>query len=445
MKNNKLLISILFVVLLVGGWYTQIDAITQKNENYKNYLELGNKKYEDGLFQEAYEYYQQALSLKSSKELEDQLLAAYESFYKEQQSYDARYALISALEKARTNYPKEVDYWVREIELYLEADEYKDALTVCKKAVSEGISSNRMTELRMEIKYAYDVDTEYRSEYRNAVNGYFVAATGTEWSWVSGDGSQKSDMIYRNLGIVGDDNIFLCEAPEGNIYYSDIDNVKRGVAELEVSDFGLYSEGYCSVKYQDAYAFIDLEGNILVKGLQASGSFQNGYAPVQSADGKWGMAGLDGEIQNLEFDDIRYDHAGRYLFSDSIIASKDGYYQFYDSGLSKQLNDFKCKDIDIPTDDGILAFQNEKGLWGYVDYEGNVRIEPQYENAKSFSNGLAAVCKDGKWGYINKENTVVVNFEYFDCGYLSDGGVCYVSPEMGFYTMLIFKFPELIS
>ena len=48
----------------------------------------------------------------------------------------------------------------------------------------------------------------------------------------------------------------------------------------------------------------------------------------------------------------------------------------------------------------------EEGL----SYE--VIIDPQHEDADSFSQGLAAVKKDGKWGYIDMEDSTVIPFQF---------------------------------
>ena len=48
----------------------------------------------------------------------------------------------------------------------------------------------------------------------------------------------------------------------------------------------------------------------------------------------------------------------------------------------------------------------EEGL----SYE--VIIDPQYEDAGSFSQDLAAVKKDGKWGYIDMEGNTVIPFQF---------------------------------
>ena len=47
--------------------------------------------------------------------------------------------------------------------------------------------------------------------------------------------------------------------------------------------------------------------------------------------------------------------------------------------------------------------------------------------AKSFSNGLAAVCKDGKWGFINNNNELVTDYIFTDIDYLNSEGSCMVN------------------
>lgn len=50
--------------------------------------------------------------------------------------------------------------------------------------------------------------------------------------------------------------------------------------------------------------------------------------------------------------------------------------------------------------------------WGYVDAEGTTRIEPQFAEAKPFSDGLAAVRVGEKWGYIDKSGELVIEPQF---------------------------------
>ena len=77
---------------------------------------------------------------------------------------------------------------------------------------------------------------------------------------------------------------------------------------------------------------------------------------------------------------------------------------------------------------------------GDVDADGKVQIKAKYDEAKSFSNGLGAVCKDGKWGYINEDNTLVIDYQFDDASYFSDEGSTLVSSNEGNYHVLKLRF-----
>jgi hypothetical protein len=58
--------------------------------------------------------------------------------------------------------------------------------------------------------------------------------------------------------------------------------------------------------------------------------------------------------------------------------------------------------------------------WGYIDERGETAIYPQYEAARPFVEGLAAVRVLGKWGFVDREGHWVVNPLYEECGDFSE-------------------------
>ena len=62
-------------------------------------------------------------------------------------------------------------------------------------------------------------------------------------------------------------------------------------------------------------------------------------------------------------------------------------------------------------DTKLLAVKSND-LWGYVDNSGTFVINPQFENAYPFFNGLARVESDGKVGYIASDGKYVVQPQY---------------------------------
>ncbi len=59
-----------------------------------------------------------------------------------------------------------------------------------------------------------------------------------------------------------------------------------------------------------------------------------------------------------------------------------------------------------------LASVKLKGLYGFIDSEGNLVIEPAYDEGGHFSDGIALVRKNGLYGGIDKNNNSVIPFEY---------------------------------
>ena len=70
-----------------------------------------------------------------------------------------------------------------------------------------------------------------------------------------------------------------------------------------------------------------------------------------------------------------------------------------------------------------FAVDTEELERGVLQY--SIAIDPQYEDAQAFSEGLAAVQKNGKWGYINEDGEVVIPFEY-DIAFVFNEGLAVV-------------------
>jgi hypothetical protein len=51
----------------------------------------------------------------------------------------------------------------------------------------------------------------------------------------------------------------------------------------------------------------------------------------------------------------------------------------------------------------------ETGHWGFVDASGKVAINPQFDEAAGFTNGLARVKAGGRYGYVNATGKYIYN------------------------------------
>jgi hypothetical protein len=76
--------------------------------------------------------------------------------------------------------------------------------------------------------------------------------------------------------------------------------------------------------------------------------------------------------------------------------------------------------------DGLALICNADDLYGYIDSTGKDAITPQFDNAGSFVNGIAAAAKNNKWGFINKKGEFIIEPTYSNVASSFSEGFCRV-------------------
>ena len=148
------------------------------------------------------------------------------------------------------------------------------------------------------------------------------------------------------------------------------------------------------------------------------------------------MVGLDGKaVCQTQFRDVKLYGNGQYCNQKRMTASETGAeYALYDA-KGTRVSDFSAREMDVYMG-GAVAYADGSGKWGFANEKGKILIEPAYEEAKSFSNGLAAVKKGGLWGFINEAGEMVIEPQFAHADYFSKDGLCYVGDsEDTFYTI----------
>ncbi len=69
----------------------------------------------------------------------------------------------------------------------------------------------------------------------------------------------------------------------------------------------------------------------------------------------------------------------------------------------------------------LLPVEFSDGKWGYINSEGELVIEPKFEKAWAFKEGLAVVLYKGKYGAINREGEFVIEPRFIDLTGPSEG------------------------
>lgn len=81
----------------------------------------------------------------------------------------------------------------------------------------------------------------------------------------------------------------------------------------------------------------------------------------------------------------------------------------------------------------LLPFCAPDHRWGFVDTDGDVAIEPRFDDARFFAEGLAPVRARGRWGFIDASGTPVIDNQFASARPFA-GGAAVVSLDTGHRT-----------
>jgi hypothetical protein len=171
-----------------------------------------------------------------------------------------------------------------------------------------------------------------------------------------------------------------------------------------------FYEGFALFSSNGTQSYMDKNYNEIGGGNHyfADGNrFQENVASVMCDNGKYGYINTDASfIIGCNFDDAKTFRNSRAIVKagDSWgVINKQGKYIFG-----------PYSDVDmINPDDDMFKFKKKDGNWGWFNSQGEVVIQPLYEEIMSFDyRDIAPVKQNGLWGYIDKNGVYVIDRQY---------------------------------
>ncbi len=439
MKISKVIIPVFLVFLIAFSWISALRGLGENISSYSEYMKSAEISIEDGLYEQAIEFYKKSIEYKGDKDTYYKIKDVYDKYYKEEHTPTVRSSYIADMETASAEYPKEADFWATTANLYLDASNYKAAYKCVKEGINFGAKSEELNSIYNELTYKTKVNFKLYDDVYTSLNGYISVNEGNKWSLLDGKG-EMIDTDYEYIGLMNDKG--------KGFYKNNIDTrildekgVTRARFDFDIEEAGILDEstGYTPVKIDGNWKYVNMNGEFLKGEFDKAGSFFNDTAAV-CKDDVWYIIDSKGDkVSDKTFKDIKLDLYGCHLQSGIIIAMENDKYHLYKEDLS-QISDFECDDIDICIDGNLIAFMNND-KWGFVDVNGKIVVDPTYNNAKSFSNKLAAVCNDRNlWGYINESYDLVIDYEFEDAFYFNSDEVSIVTITENTYQILSFMF-----
>lgn len=318
------------------------------------------------------------------------------------------------------------------VSLYLDEDQYEKAMVTLKNAIASGAESEAIYEKLNDVAYAYKLVWGTYDEVTPFVNDYYQVYSNGVWSYLDASGDQKKVDSVVALGPVGEDDIRVMVYEDLTILINE-DDVPQGIIHGAVEKVGVFAEDLIPVQCGGTYSYYSLIGDEQFGGYTMAGTVAEGLAAVQ-VDGAWWLVNKQGETEAEGFQDIILNNDSSWICDGVMLAQKDGKYRLYNEKL-EQISDFSCDDVDVVCEDSMIAFCSGN-KWGFVDDEGKVVIEPVFVEARSFSNGLAAVFDGTAWGFINSNGEIVIDCQFRDAGYFTEKGSCMVLTDDGWKLLM---------
>ena len=88
-----------------------------------------------------------------------------------------------------------------------------------------------------------------------------------------------------------------------------------------------------------------------------------------------------------------------------------------------KVQNVRC-DEESENEETVDLFPFANGVWGFIDKRGTIVVNPQFDAAEDFHEGLARVCSGDKWGYIDKEGKYVIPSQFDVAKDFHDGLAC---------------------
>ena len=316
------------------------------------------------------------------------------------------------------------------------------------KARDLKITSEKIEELREQVRYVYQKHYSMYETVMPSCSGYYVVSADGGMSLLDELGAAYSDGSYTYLSSFsqgyafakaihpdGTEKSFIIDEEEQRQVYLEGVETSSGVGAAKDKDGNTLL--LLSCKVGDKYKYYKLDGKEAFGEYAFAGRFRNNIAAVMESEGQWKLIDGTGKaIVDKVFDHIIVNEFDECAPKGIIIADDGEGYKLYNH-LGEQIGGFVCDDAKAYID-SYIAFE-EEGKWGFVDAEGNVVIAAQYDDAKSFSNKMGAVKIGEKWSFINPENEVVIEDTFDDVDYLNSKGICFVKTD-GYWSDLEFYY-----
>lgn len=402
--------------LLIISVFSTMKNNTESDNKYNDYIKQARDAAAYEIYVDAEADYLEALKMNKSLEIYNELAEVYMADNKENEAQDIAKTMVNT-------FPYEGQAYTLSAQIYMNYEEYSEIYTLYKKYKNKELYDEGLEEIYSDIEWLYELGNQY-GEVDTFANGLCAITMGEDgdgtWGYINSTGKKVIDCKYKYAGPFIND-IAPVETVNNIWYFIDMEgNKKKVLNKLDnVKGIGYVCDAI-PVFNGEVWAYYTDDQKLICEGYDEAMAMANGYAAVRKGN-SWQLINEKGEgVTDQVYTDIVVDDKG-IAYRNSYFAKQNGKYRMYDID-GNVIGDgvFGNARLFNPGSDYAAVMIN--GKWGFVDASGKQVIEPEYEDARSFANGVAAVKKNGKWGYIDKNDEMVIENIFSDARDFNDAG-----------------------
>lgn len=278
----------------------------------------------------------------------------------------------------------------------------KEGLAIVEKNKMKVIINTKGEEVPAEVKGFDIIQGAFGFGAKGFQEGLLAVQVNKKWGYLNTSGKIAIPLKYDY--VTAFESGFATASIGTKFFVLDTKGTELVIATPGILEVKHFSEGFAPIKSADKkFGFINSKGEMAIQPQFASvGYFVGGYAWAKTMDDKVGFINTKGEwvikpaFESVsDFDPIskvaRVKEAGAWLY------------------INPTGNKAYVKDTEVWGDfaDG-LAKGVQTGKTGFYNTKGEWVIKPQFESVREFKNGYAAAKLGGKWGVIDTSGNWVI-------------------------------------
>ena len=403
----KRVMFVAMVGLFAAGWMTTVQKLGENPANYKRLVAEAQKYDGEELYVRAIENYKAALEYQpDNKEIQISIAKNYLAVGDES-AYTSR--MNSVIESN--------DYPVSEVSMladyYIEKGRNESAISLLQKALKRHSKEEELLSRYGKVRYTHNNLYVSAQEIGQIVNGCAVYVDNDQYGIMSASGKAMIRAGKEWCAPYSSDGKLAPVKENGQIYLADKSGYRYEIPAEgdQVETMGLINNDVAPAKINGVYGYVNSKFEKLSEfAWDDATQINDGLGAVKKGE-KWAI--LDKKFQTISdyvYDDVAVDENGFFCVnSRAFVKQADGYQMINEKG---EMVGAETYEDAKPFVGGQPAAVKKNGKWGFVDHAGAWVIEPQYQDAGSFSGGFAPVQTASGWGYINQNNELVIADEF---------------------------------